>query len=557
MVSYFRAVAVDYDGTLTRNRRPDEPTLASLRHLREASVRVILVTGRILSELVQVFPEVFEHFDAVVAENGCVLWQAEPDRESSARLIVGEVSQKLSDALRSRGVAFRHGMAILATSGVHDEVVRESCVALGLDDQLIRNRSELMVVPAGVSKATGLLQALGELGVSYHSTIGIGDAENDLALLDACELGVAVSNAVDSLKEHADVVLEPDGLQPFLETAVLSGLPGVERQRRRIALGTSEDGRTVSLPASRAHVYIDGPSGSGKSYIAGLFAEGLVAAGYSTCMLDAEGEHGALGHLRGVLTLGGRDPLPSPEQVARLIHHRFGSLVIDLSLREPALRQAYARDVVERLNDVRDECGLPHWIILEEAHVVPTNAILRARAHGNVCLVTYHPEWLGEKALRDSDYRVTVEAPHQACLRACGRDAVGVRFRPLDRAVAHVRHQRKYTDVCVPPERGFTFRDASGWLGPHVTSLTEFRAALESLPPAALAHHAAGRDLSRWVRDVFQDLDLARAIRTAEDAFNQSGPEAFRTLVQNLITLRHDFEATPSSARGDAPFCSE
>ncbi len=34
---------------------------------------MILVTGRIMSELRAVFPEVDEHVDAVVAENGAVL----------------------------------------------------------------------------------------------------------------------------------------------------------------------------------------------------------------------------------------------------------------------------------------------------------------------------------------------------------------------------------------------------------------------------------------------------------------------------------------------------
>ena len=68
-VGYFRAVALDYDGTLADG----VVALAALAEARAQGGRVILVTGRIMSELRDVFPEVDEHVDAVVAENGALL----------------------------------------------------------------------------------------------------------------------------------------------------------------------------------------------------------------------------------------------------------------------------------------------------------------------------------------------------------------------------------------------------------------------------------------------------------------------------------------------------
>ena len=38
----------------------------------------------------------------------------------------------------------------------------------------------------GVSKGSGLFGGLGDLGISHHNTIAIGDAENDHSLLEAC-----------------------------------------------------------------------------------------------------------------------------------------------------------------------------------------------------------------------------------------------------------------------------------------------------------------------------------------------------------------------------------
>ena len=45
-----------------------------------------------------------------------------------------------------------------------------------------------MILLSGVTKATGLLAALAELGLSAEHTVAIGDAENDHAFLAACGL---------------------------------------------------------------------------------------------------------------------------------------------------------------------------------------------------------------------------------------------------------------------------------------------------------------------------------------------------------------------------------
>ena len=69
--TYFRAVALDFDGTLAEGRSRRHPGRA--REARSRGIRVILVTGRIMDELRAVFPEVEEHVDAVVAENGAMM----------------------------------------------------------------------------------------------------------------------------------------------------------------------------------------------------------------------------------------------------------------------------------------------------------------------------------------------------------------------------------------------------------------------------------------------------------------------------------------------------
>jgi hypothetical protein len=402
-----------------------------------------------------------------------------------------------------------------------------------------------MVLPAGVSKATGVLEALAELGVSCHSTIGIGDAENDIALLEACELGVAVGTAVPSLKQRADLVLNGSSngthsVMRFLEHDVPRGVPQAQPLRRRISLGIAQDGSTITVPGSRTQVFIDGPTGSGKSYVAGLLAERLLHAGYSLCLLDMEGDHVNLGQLRGVLTLGGRDPLPSAAEVGRIVRHRFSSLVLDLSLCESALKYAYARDVLEQLCEVRKTFGLPHWIFVEEAHMVPSVALDHARATGNLCLVTYHPDWLPEAALCDADVLITVEANGRASLRTGVDRARPVTFMPDTREISHVRHRHKYAEGQVPYERGFTFRDATNAIGPHVASIADFSAELDRVSTDVLVHHARRHDFSRWVREVFHDRLLADAIARCENDVGPHSGAGFRTALKELIGLRYD-----------------
>jgi hydroxymethylpyrimidine pyrophosphatase-like HAD family hydrolase len=67
-----------------------------------------------------------------------------------------------------------------------------------------------MVLPTGINKASGLTRALERMGLSPENAVGIGDAENDHAFLRLCACGVAVANALPSLKEAADLVTRAD-----------------------------------------------------------------------------------------------------------------------------------------------------------------------------------------------------------------------------------------------------------------------------------------------------------------------------------------------------------
>src|SRR5882757_9962448 len=68
----YQVLASDYDGTLAAQGQVDPATLDKLRQLKATGRRLILVTGREMPQLVEVFPE-YKVFDHIVAENGGLL----------------------------------------------------------------------------------------------------------------------------------------------------------------------------------------------------------------------------------------------------------------------------------------------------------------------------------------------------------------------------------------------------------------------------------------------------------------------------------------------------
>lgn len=58
----------------------------------------------------------------------------------------------------------------------------------------------------GISKGSGLSELCRRLNIDPYAVIAIGDGWNDLEMFQFAGLGVAVANAPDKLKEHADYV---------------------------------------------------------------------------------------------------------------------------------------------------------------------------------------------------------------------------------------------------------------------------------------------------------------------------------------------------------------
>jgi phosphoglycolate phosphatase (TIGR01487 family) len=553
----YRAIAVDFDGTLTCGARPQPAVLEQLRLLRDTGLRVILVTGRILSELRHSFAEVDQHFDAIVAENGAVMAVTPRSMSQGDQGLVAPVPVVLEDALVRHGVPVRRGQVLLACDSVYDTVVLTEIHRLGLECQVMYNRASLMILPAGVSKASGLREALSIFSLSAHNVIAIGDAENDHALLRMCGLGVAVANAVPSLKEQADLVTDAEDGNGVIEAVTSEVLGSVQPERWKVEIGFVENGEPFRIASTQTNVLIIGGSNAGKSHTGGMCAEALIAMEYCTLVVDFEGDHAGLGTIPGVLLMGGGRALPEPSEVALLLRHRCGSMVLDLSMLTPDAQERYVETLGPVLAELRDRLGLPHWIVTDEAHRPYGHhaPALHQIAGSGHCLISWSPEQIHPDMLAIIDVVIALPSPKERCSterdhiavtdflrswlasdqaaasaiemfhrarsgQAVVVDAAGEKpqlIRLRARRTNHVRHWHKYAKASLPEEKRFRFRGAGSVdTGHEAANLYEFHHILRQAATDVVLHHCRHRDFSRWTLSALQDLILSQRLGETE-----------------------------------------
>jgi hydroxymethylpyrimidine pyrophosphatase-like HAD family hydrolase len=558
-------IALDYDGTVARGDVLDPSVRDAIAAARTHGIAVLLVTGRILDELRRVAGDL--HFvDGVIAENGAVIHFPDSGRTSA---LAPRVPEGFVADLRRRGIPFTAGQCLVDADANEAPRLLEVIRTLELPLVLIFNRGRVMTAPQGVSKATGLQVALETLRLSARNTVAVGDAENDHELLRLAEVGVAVEWGSKALRAAADVVLNgsgPAAVGDYVRTLAASGdLPIPARGRRRLLLGHLEDGREFSLAVRGRNVLVTGDAKSGKSWVAGLLCEQLILHGYCVCAIDPEGDYSSLESLPGVTVLGREDAPPTPRDLLRALRYPDRSVIIDLSRLPHDEKLRYVRAVLPALNVLRRRTGLPHRILLDEAHYYlhdnDASQLLDFERNGYT-VVTYCASRLPQALLAGTEVMIVtcesnpaeMEALRARCVRCADIDvsrwailahlkvgqAVALPiteetggdlrlFTIAPRLTPHVRHREKYVDVPVSSQRAFVF-NASGQPAHRVRTLRQFVSELEHTPPALLAGHITRGDFSRWIGDVFGDRALAGELGALEDRYragsrNETVPE--------------------------------
>lgn len=571
---YFLALATDYDGTLAHGGVVSSETLAALRRLKETGRRLILVSGRELDDLQRVFREL-DVFDRIVAENGALLYDPAARVE---RLLAEPPPPLFVERLESRRIEpLSVGRVIVATWEPQEKLVLDVIRELGLELQIVFNKGAVMILPAGVNKASGLAAALDDLGLSAHNVVGVGDAENDHAFMAACGCGVAVANALPMLKAEADHVLEGShgaGVEELIDLMIADDTVLVSA-RHGIDVGTDSDGTDVLLEPHRGSVLIAGTSGVGKSTLATALTERMAERCFEFCVLDPEGDYD---ELENAVTVGDTVTAPQIDEVLKLLEHLGTNVVVNTQCFTMAERPTYFAQLLPQIASLRARTGRPHWLLIDEAHhLLPANRadfpLLMPENLPGVVLITVHPEAVSPAALETVETVLAIGEHADGVIAAvcnvigrsppervpaAGNDEIvvydvrtGAAPRVLRAATPSQkrrRHTRKYAEGRLGEDRSFYFRGPHERLNLRAHNLMLFVELGAGVDDETWEHHRKAGDYSAWFRNVIKDDELAREAADIEADSTLDARDS-RERIAAAVRRRYTVPAEPAAER--------
>ncbi len=261
-------IATDVDGTLIDEHENVTPrTRDAVAAAVAAGTKFVLATGR-PPRWIALIVDALGFAPPAVCANGAVLYDPATDRIISARTLSAEVLAELADialrAIPGAGLAvervgrsahdaatpqfvsspgYEHAWLnpdntevsledLLSTSAVKLLIRKAGARSSDMAAELVKhvgaqgditystNNGLIEVVPAGVSKATGVDEVAAPLGIVSADIITFGDMPNDVPMLAWAGHGVAMGNAHPEAIAAADEVTAPnthDGLARVLE----------------------------------------------------------------------------------------------------------------------------------------------------------------------------------------------------------------------------------------------------------------------------------------------------------------------------------------------------
>jgi hydroxymethylpyrimidine pyrophosphatase-like HAD family hydrolase/energy-coupling factor transporter ATP-binding protein EcfA2 len=566
---YFMALAVDYDGTLADEGFVKAKTIEALITFKESGRKLILVTGRVLEDLKDIFDRL-DLFDIVVAENGALLYTPQTENQ---RLLAEPPPEGFVEQLKSYGVTpLYRGHVIVATEEPQEKIVLEIIRDMGLELKIIFNKGSVMILPSGTNKLTGLTAALKELSLSTHNVIGIGDAENDHSFLHAVGLGVAVANAYEAVKESAGWVTKGEsgqGVKEVIDQLLKDETALVSKVRHKITVGIDRQGQLLKLnPVDR--VLIAGSSGVGKSTLATALTEEMAANGFQFCIFDPEGDHE---NLENAITIGEIKSPPSKKQVMDILRDPTRNVIVSTLGIELSERPSFFIQLSPQLISLKANCGRPHWLIIDEAHhLIPAakESIISLPKEG-VILITVHPNEIAVETLKALNVVISL-GPHAWDILEQVSQIIGESLSdfsdqtPSENELLiwqrtptsmikilkakqpkqeHKRHTRKYAEGDLSEEFCFYFRGPNNALHLKAQNLIIFLQISEGIDDATWMYHLKRNDYSDWFRTHIKDNALAEAAKQIEQDTSLSANQS-KQAIANLVKERY---TAPASAK--------
>ena len=252
----YRLIALDLDGTLLNSRKEVPPeAVQAIRAVSAAGKTVVFDTGRAVSELddqIALLPEV----RYAVFASGAGLYDIQEKKTFGLHAVPVELVRRILGTVRAKDLMpqfvlpeadviqashmdnleyyhmgvyrpmYEKAMTLVPDIWAFADSCREPFLKINLyhadPEERIRTRaqlespdlellysevSSLECSAGGVDKGSGLEHLCSLLGIPMAECIAVGDADNDIPMLRAAGLGIAMGNAADHVKAAAGQIV--------------------------------------------------------------------------------------------------------------------------------------------------------------------------------------------------------------------------------------------------------------------------------------------------------------------------------------------------------------
>ncbi|MDO4313776.1 MAG: Cof-type HAD-IIB family hydrolase [Eubacteriales bacterium] len=272
-MNQYDLISFDMDGTLLNSRQNiSENTKKAINKAVSENKTVILSTGRSVSEL-QDYKKDLENVRYYICSSGAIIFDSFEEQIIYSNTIPSEIVTKIIEASKQYDT-----MIYIASNGYqmcnYSDVLRMEHFLLGkykdlmlktavlLEDIITSFQNEMFPVeklnlfcasaeireslhnilsplpitmayaeaasleisPLHVSKAFGLQKLCDYLSISIEKTIAVGDSDNDIEIIKAAGLSIAMDNAFPHIKALCDVIVadnDHDGCAEAIEKYLL------------------------------------------------------------------------------------------------------------------------------------------------------------------------------------------------------------------------------------------------------------------------------------------------------------------------------------------------
>ncbi|HQD25534.1 MULTISPECIES: phosphoglycolate phosphatase [Methanoculleus] len=220
-----KALVTDVDGTITdRRRRINTAAIEAIRTLVDSGITVVLASGNTVC-FMDGLCKMIGTDGTIIGENGGVYRRTFSGtlNISGDQKVCLAAFEELRDYFAEKGIElelfgaqYRFADVAFARNIDADEaraIIRDRHLPVRVLDTGFAIHLQVL----GVNKGTALRELAGELGIHPDEMMAIGDSENDIEMLRAAGVGVAVRNAPALTQSAADWVSQGMYGEGFVE----------------------------------------------------------------------------------------------------------------------------------------------------------------------------------------------------------------------------------------------------------------------------------------------------------------------------------------------------